>query len=109
MRALPVQINGAFLILLLRDLFVSKRGPFSVCHRFSFPPLWLNYRRIYPPDDKLLLEKYEGLLAAAFQTFLSGRAASLQREMNNPLKRMKVLMSGSVDTLLAFLPVWDTV
>ncbi|XP_016850376.1 tubulin polyglutamylase TTLL7 isoform X4 [Anolis carolinensis] len=48
-----------------------------------------NYRRIYPPDDKLLLEKYETLLAAAFQTFLSGRAASLQREMNNPLKRMK--------------------
>ncbi|XP_072853979.2 tubulin polyglutamylase TTLL7 isoform X2 [Pogona vitticeps] len=48
-----------------------------------------NYRRIYPPDDKLLLEKYEGLLAAAFHTFLSGRAASLQREMNNPLKRMK--------------------
>uniref|UniRef100_A0A8D0E3L1 Tubulin tyrosine ligase like 7 n=1 Tax=Salvator merianae TaxID=96440 RepID=A0A8D0E3L1_SALMN len=48
-----------------------------------------NYRRIYPPDDKLLLEKYEGLLAAAFQTFLAGRAASLQRELNNPLKRMK--------------------
>ncbi|XP_065512296.1 tubulin polyglutamylase TTLL7 isoform X2 [Caloenas nicobarica] len=48
-----------------------------------------NYRRIYPPDDKTLLEKYESLLAAAFQTFLAGRAASLQREMNNPLKRMK--------------------
>ncbi|KAF7243377.1 Tubulin polyglutamylase TTLL7 [Varanus komodoensis] len=48
-----------------------------------------NYRRIYPPDDKLLLEKYEGLLAAAFQTFLAGRAASLQRELNNPLKKMK--------------------
>ncbi|XP_061486507.1 tubulin polyglutamylase TTLL7 isoform X4 [Rhineura floridana] len=48
-----------------------------------------NYRRIYPPDDKLLLEKYEGLLATAFQTFLAGRAASLQREMNNPLTRMK--------------------
>ncbi|XP_053326038.1 tubulin polyglutamylase TTLL7 [Spea bombifrons] len=48
-----------------------------------------NYRRIYPPDDKLLLEKYEGLLASAFQTFLAGRAASLQREINNPLKRMK--------------------
>ncbi|XP_019386741.1 PREDICTED: tubulin polyglutamylase TTLL7 isoform X1 [Crocodylus porosus] len=48
-----------------------------------------NYRRIYPPDDKLLLEKYESLLAIAFQTFLAGRAASLQREMNNPLKRMK--------------------
>ncbi|KAM6458589.1 tubulin polyglutamylase TTLL7 isoform 1-T3 [Liasis olivaceus] len=48
-----------------------------------------NYRRIYPPDDKLQLEKYEGLLATAFQTFLAGRAASLQREMNNPLKKMK--------------------
>ncbi|XP_053099181.1 tubulin polyglutamylase TTLL7 isoform X3 [Hemicordylus capensis] len=48
-----------------------------------------NYRRIYPPDDKLLLEKYEDLLATAFQTFLAGRAASLQREMNNPLKKMK--------------------
>uniref|UniRef100_A0A8C5QU09 Tubulin tyrosine ligase like 7 n=1 Tax=Leptobrachium leishanense TaxID=445787 RepID=A0A8C5QU09_9ANUR len=48
-----------------------------------------NYRRIYPPDDKMLLEKYEGLLAIAFQTFLAGRAASLQREINNPLKRMK--------------------
>ncbi|KAM9238910.1 tubulin polyglutamylase TTLL7 [Leptosomus discolor] len=48
-----------------------------------------NYRRIYPPDDKTLLEKYESLLATAFQTFLAGRAASLQREMNNPLKGMK--------------------
>ncbi|XP_048108998.1 tubulin polyglutamylase TTLL7 isoform X2 [Alosa alosa] len=48
-----------------------------------------NYRRIYPPDDKLLLEKYESLLSAAFQIFLAGRAASLQKEMNNPLKRMK--------------------
>uniref|UniRef100_A0A287D1T7 Tubulin tyrosine ligase like 7 n=1 Tax=Ictidomys tridecemlineatus TaxID=43179 RepID=A0A287D1T7_ICTTR len=48
-----------------------------------------NYRRIYPPDDKTLLEKYENLLAVAFQTFLSGRAASFQRELNNPLKKMK--------------------
>lgn len=48
-----------------------------------------NYRRIYPPEDKALLAKYEHLLAVAFQTFLSGRASSLQREMNNPLKRMK--------------------
>uniref|UniRef100_A0A672SGL3 Tubulin tyrosine ligase-like family, member 7 n=1 Tax=Sinocyclocheilus grahami TaxID=75366 RepID=A0A672SGL3_SINGR len=48
-----------------------------------------NYRCIYPPDDKLLLEKYESLLSAAFQTFLAGRAASLQKEINNPLKRMK--------------------
>uniref|UniRef100_A0A4X1UWS7 Tubulin tyrosine ligase like 7 n=2 Tax=Sus scrofa TaxID=9823 RepID=A0A4X1UWS7_PIG len=49
-----------------------------------------NYRRIYPPEDKTLLEKYENLLAVAFQTFLSGRAASFQRELNNPLKKMKV-------------------
>ncbi|XP_005993927.1 tubulin polyglutamylase TTLL7 [Latimeria chalumnae] len=48
-----------------------------------------NYRRIYPPDDKILLEKYESLLTTAFQTFLSGRAVSLQREMNDPLKKMK--------------------
>ncbi|XP_060058228.1 tubulin polyglutamylase TTLL7 isoform X2 [Erinaceus europaeus] len=48
-----------------------------------------NYRRIYPPEDKTLLEKYENLLAVAFQTFLSGRAAFFQRELNNPLKRMK--------------------
>nr|XP_017533803.1 tubulin polyglutamylase TTLL7 isoform X1 [Manis javanica]XP_036868402.1 tubulin polyglutamylase TTLL7 isoform X1 [Manis javanica]XP_036868403.1 tubulin polyglutamylase TTLL7 isoform X1 [Manis javanica] len=48
-----------------------------------------NYRRIYPPEDKTLLEKYENLLAVAFQTFLSGRAALFQRELNNPLKRMK--------------------
>uniref|UniRef100_A0A671QWE4 Tubulin tyrosine ligase-like family, member 7 n=1 Tax=Sinocyclocheilus anshuiensis TaxID=1608454 RepID=A0A671QWE4_9TELE len=48
-----------------------------------------NYRCIYPPEDKLLLEKSESLLSAAFQTFLAGRAASLQKEINNPLKRMK--------------------
>ncbi|XP_039591227.1 tubulin polyglutamylase TTLL7 isoform X1 [Polypterus senegalus] len=48
-----------------------------------------NYRRIYPPDDKLTLEKYENLLSIAFQTFLAGRATSLQKELNNPLKRMK--------------------
>ncbi|KAH0519436.1 Tubulin polyglutamylase TTLL7 [Microtus ochrogaster] len=48
-----------------------------------------NYRRIYPPEDKTLLEKYESLLAVAFQTFLSGRAASFQRELNNPLKKMR--------------------
>ncbi|XP_075878742.1 tubulin polyglutamylase TTLL7 isoform X2 [Nelusetta ayraudi] len=48
-----------------------------------------NYRLIYPPEDQLLLEKYESLLSAAFQTFLAGRAASLQKELNNPLKRMK--------------------
>ncbi|CAO2600403.1 Tubulin polyglutamylase TTLL7 [Lemmus lemmus] len=48
-----------------------------------------NYRRIYPPEDKTLLEKYESLLAVAFQTFLSGRATSFQRELTNPLKKMR--------------------
>lgn len=48
-----------------------------------------NYRRIYPPDDKQLLEKYENLLCVAFQTFLASRAASLQKELSNPLKHMK--------------------
>ncbi|XP_067892442.1 tubulin polyglutamylase TTLL7 [Heterodontus francisci] len=48
-----------------------------------------NYRRIYPPDDKQLLEKYESLICIAFQTFLAGRAASLQKELSNPLKHMK--------------------
>ncbi|XP_069795454.1 tubulin polyglutamylase TTLL7 isoform X2 [Narcine bancroftii] len=48
-----------------------------------------NYRRIYPPDDKQLLEKYESLLCVAFQTFLASRAASLQKELSNPLNHMK--------------------
>ncbi|XP_067845745.1 tubulin polyglutamylase TTLL7 [Heptranchias perlo] len=48
-----------------------------------------NYRRIYPPDDQQLLEKYESLLSIAFQTFLAGRAATLQKELSNPLKHMK--------------------
>ncbi|XP_051866628.1 tubulin polyglutamylase TTLL7 isoform X2 [Pristis pectinata] len=48
-----------------------------------------NYRRIYPPDDKQLLEKYENLLCVAFQTFLASRAASLQKELSNPLNHMK--------------------
>lgn len=51
-------------------------------------------RRIYPPEDKALLEKYDSLLSVAFQTFLSGRAASFQRELNNPLKKMKVKGRG---------------
>jgi len=57
---------------------------------------FLSCRRIYPPEDKTLLEKYEGLLAVAFQTFLSGRATSFHREMNNPLKKMRVRMSFCV-------------
>ncbi|XP_062920843.1 tubulin polyglutamylase TTLL7 isoform X3 [Mobula hypostoma] len=48
-----------------------------------------NYRRIYPPDDKQLLEKYEKLLCIAFQTFLASRATSLQKELSNPLNHMK--------------------
>ncbi len=62
------------------------------------------YRRIYPPDDKLLLEKYESLLSAAFQTFLAGRAASLQKEMNNPLKRMKACTWDATEQSFALFP-----
>lgn len=69
---------------------LSPPLPHSPC--FS-PSVSVAYRRIYPPDDKLLLEKYESLLSAAFQTFLARRAASLQKEMNNPLKRMKARTS----------------
>ncbi|CAM4641834.1 unnamed protein product [Leuciscus chuanchicus] len=39
-----------------------------------------NYSCIYPPDDKLLLEKYDSLLSAAFKTF---------KVHNNPQKLMK--------------------
>uniref|UniRef100_A0AAV2KXF7 Tubulin polyglutamylase TTLL7 n=2 Tax=Knipowitschia caucasica TaxID=637954 RepID=A0AAV2KXF7_KNICA len=71
----------------LKDRLAQVRKQIS---REEYERLHLgNYRRIYPPDDKLLLEKYESLLSAAFQTFLAGRAASLQKEMNNPLKQMK--------------------
>lgn len=82
---LALCINGPFSFLPLSPLLQC-----SPClpSRFSAA-----YRRIYPPDDKLLLEKYESLLSAAFQTFLAGRAASLQKEMNNPLKRMKARTS----------------
>lgn len=62
------------------------------------------HRRIYPPDDKLLLEKYESLLSAAFQTFLAGRAASLQKEMNNPLKRMKACTWDTTEQSFALFP-----
>ncbi|XP_006732576.2 tubulin polyglutamylase TTLL7, partial [Leptonychotes weddellii] len=66
-----------------------------------------NYRRIYPPEDKTLLEKYENLLAVAFQTFLSGRAASFQRELNNPLKRMKVVLDIVKTSIRTILPrIW---
>lgn len=63
---------------------------FFVCLFKQAGLIWFYCRRIYPPEDKTLLEKYENLLAVAFQTFLSGRAASFQRELNNPLKKMKV-------------------
>lgn len=77
----------------LMTLFFLPLSPL-LPHSPCFPPrVSVAYRRIYPPDDKLLLEKYESLLSAAFQTFLAGRAASLQKEMNNPLKRMKARTS----------------
>lgn len=80
---------------------ISLHFPLSFVHCSSprlhslllSPSFSVVHRRIYPPDDKLLLEKYESLLSAAFQTFLAGRAASLQKEMNNPLKRMKARTS----------------
>ena len=39
------------------------------------------FRRIFPPDDKFLREKYAGMLADAFSVFLSGRTTSLQKEI----------------------------
>lgn len=48
------------------------------------------FRRIFPPDDKYSQEKYATLLSDAFNTFLSGRATSLQKEIartyNNKLR-----------------------
>ena len=40
------------------------------------------FRRIFPPDDKFLREKYAGMLADAFNVFLSGRTTAQQREIN---------------------------
>ncbi|XP_038049543.1 tubulin polyglutamylase TTLL7-like isoform X2 [Patiria miniata] len=39
-----------------------------------------SFRRIYPPQDKLSQDNYYTLLTDAFQLFLSGRAAALQRD-----------------------------
>ena len=40
------------------------------------------FRRIFPPDDKFLREKYAGMLQDAFSVFLSGRTTSLQKEVH---------------------------
>ena len=40
------------------------------------------WRRIFPPDDKFKAEKYANLLSHAFNTFLSGRASQLQKEIS---------------------------
>lgn len=48
-----------------------------------------NFRRIYPPEDKTRREKYNGLLADAFKLFLSGRAASLQKDGNQPFSSLR--------------------
>ena len=32
-----------------------------------------NFRRIFPPEDKTRMEKYNGLLADAYKLFLSGK------------------------------------
>ncbi len=85
------------------SLLSSSEDTMLISRRYYVIFFFPYFRRIYPPDDKSLLEKYESLLATAFQTFLAGRAASLQREMNNPLKRMKVLMHRSVVLKLFFL------
>eukprot|EP00061_Rhincodon_typus_P013558 g39997.t1 len=64
--------------------------------------------RIYPPDDKQLLEKYETLICVAFQTFLAGRAASLQKELSNPLNHMKfvlLLRMSALRTQTRFQPL----
>lgn len=85
------------------SLISSSEDTMLISRRYYVIFFFPYFRRIYPPDDKSLLEKYESLLATAFQTFLAGRAASLQREMNNPLKRMKVLMHRSLVLKLFFL------
>ncbi|XP_071508223.1 tubulin polyglutamylase TTLL7-like [Diadema antillarum] len=60
------------------------------------------FRRIYPPQDRFLKEKYDQLIAEAFEVFLSGRAATLQRDACH-------LMSGQVqeDELLDMLHQCD--
>ncbi|EDO45410.1 predicted protein, partial [Nematostella vectensis] len=48
-----------------------------------------NFRRVYPPDDRAKNEKYTGLLADAFKLFLSGRAAALQKDGNQPFSTLR--------------------
>lgn len=48
-----------------------------------------NFRRIFPPEDKTRMEKYNGLLADAYKLFLSGRATSLQKDTNQPFSTLR--------------------
>ncbi|XP_071799892.1 tubulin polyglutamylase TTLL7-like [Asterias amurensis] len=54
-----------------------------------------SFRRIYPPQDKMSQDGYYTLLTDAFQLFLSGRAAALQRDAsqayNNSLREEDIL------------------
>ncbi|XP_006822303.1 tubulin polyglutamylase TTLL7-like [Saccoglossus kowalevskii] len=47
------------------------------------------FRRVFPPTDKFTIERYTGLLADAFQLFLSGRAASLQKEVTRAFRQLR--------------------
>nr|XP_054764453.1 tubulin polyglutamylase TTLL7-like [Lytechinus pictus] len=60
------------------------------------------FRRIYPPHDRMLKEKYDRLIDDAFEIFLSGRAATIQRDAYQ-------LLSGQIqeDELLDMLQQCD--
>jgi len=47
------------------------------------------FRRIFPPDDKFKLEKYINLLVDSLQVFMSGRASSMQREIQWTYKHLR--------------------
>lgn len=115
-----LQLHQASIVISMKvHCFITNAGDWEIIkwydkqphspHSLSITPFCLSlfaaYRRIYPPDDKLLLEKYEGLLSVAFQTFLAGRAASLQKEMNNPLKRMKACTWVSAGADFSLFPL----
>lgn len=42
------------------------------------------FRRIYPPQDRFLKEKYDRLIRDAFEIFLSGRGATIQKDAFRP-------------------------
>lgn len=56
-----------------------------------------DFTRIFPPDDKFRREKYTKLMAEAFNTFLSGRANSLQQELDRTYnKKLRVSFTAFV-------------